>query len=180
MRTQPRLVVTGHSPDGDAIFVDDRHPEPVSVLALPGADFYMMWGTPDGVPNVGEQNPTPVLRPYFPGLGGSRVIFLWWAAHSSEPQPHHDPDEVAADVAAKLPGLLEPFEEGNDGMHTTETIDYAICLEGELVLRLDHDAEITLTPGTCVVQRGTRHAWVNRSDKPALMCYVQIGATRLA
>jgi hypothetical protein len=28
------------------------------------------------------------------------------------------------------------------------------------------------------VQLGTRHAWENRSDRPALMCYVQIGAVR--
>jgi len=57
--------------------------------------------------------------------------------------------------------------------------DYAICLEGELCLELDNGAEVTLTPGTCVVQLGTRHRWENKSDRPALMCYVQIGAVRV-
>ncbi|GAA1028627.1 cupin domain-containing protein [Virgisporangium ochraceum] len=179
MPFEPRLVVTGHNSDGDAVFVDERHPEPVSVLALPGAEFYMMWGTRDGAPTVGEPDPEPVLRPYFPGVGGSRVIFLRWAPHSSEPVPAADPAAVRDDVAAKLPGLLDPFEDGNDGMHTTDTVDYAICVEGELCLELDNGAEITLTPGTCVVQRGTRHAWKNRSDRPAFMCYVQIGAVRV-
>ncbi|GLY93966.1 cupin domain-containing protein [Actinoplanes sp. NBRC 103695] len=179
MPIEPRLIVTGHSPEGEAIFVEDRRPESVTVQALPGADFYLLWGTPDGRPRVGEKDAAPVLRPYFPGLGGSRALFLRWAAHSSEPEPVADPADIASEVADKLPGLLDPFEDDGDGMHTTDTIDYAICLEGELCLTLDNGVEKTLTPGTCVIQLGTRHAWHNRSDRPALMCYVQIGAVRV-
>jgi quercetin dioxygenase-like cupin family protein len=158
MPIEPRLIVTGHSPEGDAIFVEDRRPDTVNVQALPGPDFFLLWGTPEGA---------------------SRALFLRWAPYSSEPEPAVDPQVVADEVAEKLPGLLDVFEEGGDGMHTTDTVDYAICLEGELTLRLDNDAEVTLTPGTCVVQLGTRHAWKNRSDQPALMCYVQIGAIRV-
>ena len=179
MPIEPRLIVTGHSADGDAIFVEDRRPDPVNVQLLPGADFYLMWGTPDGTPKVGDRDAAPVLRPYFPGLGGSRVIFVRWAARSSEPEPVADAGSVASEVAEKLPGLLDPFEDGGDGMHTTDTVDYGICLQGELCLRLDNEAEVTLTPGTCVVQLGTRHAWYNRSDQPALMFYVQLGAVRV-
>ncbi|MEV6632671.1 cupin domain-containing protein [Actinoplanes sp. NPDC051470] len=179
MPIEPRLIVTGHSPQGDAVFVEDRRPESVTVQALPGADFYLLWGTADGEPRVGEKDAEPVLRPYFPGVGGSRALFLRWAAHSSEPEPVVDPADIASEVAAKLPGLLDPFEDDGDGMHTTDTIDYAICLEGELCLTLDNGAEKTLTPGTCVIQLGTRHAWHNKSDQPALMCYVQIGAVRV-
>jgi hypothetical protein len=179
MPIEPRLIVTGHSRNGAAVFVEDRHPEPVRVQALPGADFYLLWGTADGEAKVGERDAAPVLRPYFPGLGGSRALFLRWAAHSSEPQAVPDPASVAAEVAEKLPGLTDPFEDNGDGMHTTDTVDYAICLEGELCLELDDGAEVTLTPGTCVVQLGTRHAWKNKADQPALMCYVQIGAVRV-
>jgi quercetin dioxygenase-like cupin family protein len=179
MPIEPRLIVTGHSPDGAAVFVEDRAPEPVSVQLLPGSDFYLLWGTPDGTPTVGEREAAPVLRPYFPGVGGSRALFLRWAPHSDDPEPVADPGSVASEVADKLPGLMDPFEEGGDGMHTTDTVDYAICLEGELCLELDDGAEVTLTPGTCVVQLGTRHRWTNRSDQPAFMCYVQIGAVRV-
>lgn len=42
----------------------------------------------------------------------------------------------------------------------------------------DAGEEVKLTPGALVVQQGTRHAWHNKSDKPALMCYVLIGAHR--
>ena len=179
MPIEPRLVVTGHTPDGAAVVVSDDRPEPVRVGLLPGSDFFLLWGTPDGGATVGELDAAPVLRPYFPGPGGSRALFLRWAPHSSEPEPPVAPEVVAAEVAEKLPGLLDPFEDDGDGMHTTDTVDYAICLEGELCLELDDGAEVTLRPGTCVVQLGTRHAWHNRSDQPALMCYVQLGATRV-
>jgi quercetin dioxygenase-like cupin family protein len=39
-------------------------------------------------------------------------------------------------------------------------------LEGEIVLVLDTQ-EVTLKAGEIVIQRGTRHAWSNRTGKPA-------------
>ena len=47
-----------------------------------------------------------------------------------------------------------------------------------MYLELDDGKAVHLTPGTCVVQRGTRHAWHNRGDRPALMMFVLIGANR--
>ncbi|HET7597649.1 MAG TPA: cupin domain-containing protein, partial [Burkholderiales bacterium] len=58
-------------------------------------------------------------------------------------------------------------------MHRTETIDYAVVLEGEIVLLLD-DEDVPLKAGDVVIQRGTHHAWSNRSDKPCRMLYVLI------
>ncbi|HEX7985904.1 MAG TPA: cupin domain-containing protein, partial [Duganella sp.] len=45
--------------------------------------------------------------------------------------------------------------------------------EGELTLILD-DSEVPLKPGSVVVQRGTNHAWANRTDRPCRMLSVQI------
>ena len=61
-------------------------------------------------------------------------------------------------------------------MHRTETIDYAICLEGEIWLVLD-DSEVLMRAGDVCVQRGTNHAWSNRSDAPCFMCFVLIDGT---
>lgn len=58
-------------------------------------------------------------------------------------------------------------------MHRTETIDYAICLEGEIWLVLD-DSEVLMKAGDTCVQRGTNHAWSNRSDAPCFMAFVLI------
>ena len=58
-------------------------------------------------------------------------------------------------------------------MHRTETVDYAVVLEGEIVMLLDDD-EVKLKAGDVVIQRGTNHAWSNRSDKPVKMLYVLV------
>ena len=58
-------------------------------------------------------------------------------------------------------------------MHRTETVDYAVVLEGEITLILD-DGDVSLKAGDVVIQRGTSHAWSNRSGKPVKMLYVLI------
>ena len=59
-------------------------------------------------------------------------------------------------------------------MHVTDTVDYAIMLEGEVHLVLDTE-ETLLAAGDMVVQRGTMHAWHNRSDRPARMVFINLG-----
>ena len=61
-------------------------------------------------------------------------------------------------------------------MHTTESVDYAIVLEGEIWLELDNDELVQLARGDVVVQNGTRHAWRNRSNEPATLAFVNVGA----
>ena len=53
-------------------------------------------------------------------------------------------------------------------MQKTRTLDFCIILQGEIVLVLDTQ-EVRLKAGEIVVQRGTNHAWSNRSNRPALM-----------
>ncbi|MEO7726459.1 MAG: cupin domain-containing protein, partial [Burkholderiales bacterium] len=58
-------------------------------------------------------------------------------------------------------------------MHRTETVDYAVVLEGEITLLLD-EGDVQLKAGDVVIQRGTSHAWSNRSGKEVKMLYVLI------
>ena len=58
-------------------------------------------------------------------------------------------------------------------MHRTQTVDYAVVLEGQMTLVMD-DQEIVLNAGDVVVQRGTNHAWSNRSSKRVRMLYILI------
>ena len=53
-------------------------------------------------------------------------------------------------------------------MQRTRTLDFCCVLEGEIVLVLDTE-EVRLKAGEIVVQRGTNHAWSNRSGSPAVM-----------
>jgi uncharacterized cupin superfamily protein len=49
-------------------------------------------------------------------------------------------------------------------MQKTRTLDFCLILEGEITLVLD-TAEVQLAAGDTVVQRGTNHAWSNRSNR---------------
>ena len=50
-------------------------------------------------------------------------------------------------------------------MQKTRTLDFCVILDGEITLVLDTE-EVHLAAGDTVVQRGTNHAWSNRSDRP--------------
>jgi uncharacterized cupin superfamily protein len=59
--------------------------------------------------------------------------------------------------------------------HTTDTVDYAIVLEGEIWAVLDDD-EVLMQQGDVLVQRGTGHAWSNRSDKYCRVAFILVDA----
>jgi len=53
-------------------------------------------------------------------------------------------------------------------MRRTRTLDFCLVLEGEITLVLDAE-EVQLAKGDSVIQRGTRHAWSNRSSRPCVL-----------
>jgi uncharacterized cupin superfamily protein len=62
-------------------------------------------------------------------------------------------------------------------MHRTETVDYAIVLEGEIYAVMD-EGEALMRAGDVLIQRGTNHAWANRSGRTARIAFVLIDGTR--
>ena len=63
-------------------------------------------------------------------------------------------------------------------MQRTRTLDFCLVLDGEITLVLDTQ-EVHLTAGDTVVQRGTNHAWSNRSDRPCVVAFSSHDATPL-
>jgi quercetin dioxygenase-like cupin family protein len=57
--------------------------------------------------------------------------------------------------------------------HTTDTIDYAIVLSGEIWMQLDKE-EIHLKAGDVIIQRSTNHNWVNRGKEACIIAFVLI------
>ena len=55
-------------------------------------------------------------------------------------------------------------------MQRTRTLDFCLVLDGEITLVLDTQ-EVQLSAGDTVVQRGTNHAWSNRSGKPCTIAF---------
>jgi uncharacterized cupin superfamily protein len=56
-------------------------------------------------------------------------------------------------------------------MQRTRTLDFCLVLDGSLTLVLD-TGEVELGAGDIVVQRGTNHAWSNRSGSMARLALV--------
>jgi quercetin dioxygenase-like cupin family protein len=61
------------------------------------------------------------------------------------------------------------------GFHKTATIDYAIVLNGEIYALMDEGEEL-MRAGDVLVQRGTNHAWSNRTNETVRIAFVLIDA----
>ena len=57
--------------------------------------------------------------------------------------------------------------------HVTDSVDYAICIAGEMIMELD-EGSVHLKPGDVVIQRGTNHNWRNPGPGECVMAFVLI------
>jgi len=64
-------------------------------------------------------------------------------------------------------------------MHRTVTLDYCVVLKGEIVLILEGGKEVVLKEGDTLVQRGTMHAWLNKTDEWCRVLVVMLGAEKV-
>ena len=92
-----------------------------------------------------------------------------------EQEPNDRPLQLGPSPNGSIIRVVEMPPGHRSGMHRTRTIDYGIVLHGQLYLVLE-DSETLLQPGDIVIQRGTNHAWDNRSDAPARMVFILIDA----
>ena len=90
-----------------------------------------------------------------------------------------DEPHVTAPPAGGSRFVIIDYPPGNSGtLHRTETLDYVIVLEGEIDMDMD-DSTVHLCAGDTLVQRGTNHAWMNRSSANCRVAFVLIDAEPL-
>ncbi|TKA69730.1 hypothetical protein B0A55_05278 [Friedmanniomyces simplex] len=53
---------------------------------------------------------------------------------------------------------------GVSAMHRTASVDFSVCVVGEVEHELDGGQKVRLLPGDHIVQRGTMHRWSNPSE----------------
>ena len=172
-----RRVVTGHDAAGKAIVISDGFTPVVKTDPLrPGYRGTDIWKTAAmPVPITGsETDPTLGLRPLLPAPNGTTIRITELGPETEELRTL-SADKVRAVFEGASAGSASTFKEGarHPLMHRTETIDYAVVLEGEITLVLD-DQDVVLKTGDVVVQRGNNHSWSNRSGKVVRMLYVLI------
>lgn len=169
-------VVTGHDDHGQAVVSHNGAlPTVIELSALPGTVFHEVWST-QGAPCLVSNGDDPTLAPLMlpPPALGTRIRFvdippdttefLRGGVHSMRAAFAEIGDAAASTAQAHSPHPL---------MHRTETVDYGVVMEGEIVLVLD-DSEVALKRGGVVIQRGTNHAWANRSDRVCRMLFVLV------
>jgi mannose-6-phosphate isomerase-like protein (cupin superfamily) len=176
---QVRRVVTGIGPEGRSVIVSDGPaPRSAQYASVPGFASALLWSTPAALHVGGAvKDDTPQVS-FVPGPGETRLMFVTFPPDSVMMRPEFDGAAFGAEFMQKAPGLAETFEMEHPGMHTTNSVDYDVVLDGEIVLELDEGREVTLRRHDVVVQHGTRHAWRNRGDRPATMLFVLMGAER--
>lgn len=141
----------------------------------------MLWATAPGEPiRLNGADPTPGVRRQLPEPGGTCFLFVRLPPDSVFAGPSFDAPAADAEQRVAFPGLAELFEQADPGMHTTNSVDYALVLDGDLWLELDDGQLTKLGPGDTVVQNGTRHAWRNLGTSPVTLVVVQVGANREA
>ena len=172
-------IVTGHDAQGKAV-VTAHGPLPsvVELSAVPGTVFHEVWST-SGAPCLISNGEDPTRGPLTlpPPQAGTRIRFV--------DIPPETPDRLAQGTEK----LRQAFTEIGDTaastakedsphplMHRTQTVDYGVVIEGEIVLVLD-DSEVLLQAGSVVIQRGTNHAWANRSNRTCRMLFVLVDGT---
>ena len=111
---------------------------------------------------------------------GERFTLIWTT--EGFPVDNTSPEDGGRrDVGITMPGgtvfrIGEIAPGGRSPMHRTNSVDYGIVLDGELDMELDDGEVVHLQAGDVVVQRGTNHAWINKSDRPCRMAWILIDA----
>lgn len=178
MQGRIRRVVTGHDEHGKAVVLEDGLAPAVRTNPLrPGHISVDLWKTAAApvIIRRSEADPTAGPKQIHPPPHGT-VFRISEIAPETEAIRNMPPEQSRAVFAAM--GNESASTAGrkvgrHPFMHRTESVDYAVVLQGEITLLLD-DQDVLLKAGDVVIQRGTNHAWSNRSDKPALMLYVLI------
>ena len=171
-----RRVVTGHDAHGDAVIVTDGSlPMVIELAAIPGTIFHEVWSTA-ATPVFIDNGPDPTIGPLRlpPPTNGTRIRFVDIPPDTEDflkrgASRMKDAFSQVGDVHASTvrPDSPHPL------MHRTETVDYGIVISGEITLVLDQ-GEANLKAGDVVIQRGTNHAWANRSGRPCRMLFMLV------
>jgi uncharacterized cupin superfamily protein len=176
-----RRIVTIDDEEGKSLAIaDGPSPDVRGDPARPGFSSVRIWATDASPARIGEYRDAVLVHPHRiePPRRGSvcRIVTF-------------PPDETflakvgAKEVTAFFRAMGSPRASTysttapHPYMQRTQTLDFCLILEGEITLVLDTE-EVHLKAGDTVVQRGTNHAWSNRSGRPCRIAISSHDATK--
>ena len=173
-----RRIVTGHNSSGKAVIQSDAPPTRTQVIGKgEGPTFYEVWNTRE-TPALIDRTSDEPLEAHLtlaPPKNGTRIRVL---DIPPEGPSLSGVDKAQAQALFAEIGATNASTHSGDGtrhphMHRTQTIDYGIVLEGEITLLVE-EGEVLVRAGDIVVQRGTNHAWANRSGQVCRIAFILI------
>ena len=163
-----RIVVTDREAGKSCLVSDGPSPDVRVDPARPGFASQRMWVT-DGTPAKIVLETLHLPHTIEPPANGSVLNVVTFPPDESWKGKVGEREVKAHFVTMGSPGASAYSPQApHPYMQKTRTLDFGIVLEGEIVLVLD-TAEVRLKAGDVLVQRGTRHAWSNRSGRPAVV-----------
>jgi hypothetical protein len=175
MRQPVRRVVTGHDASGRSVFIMDGAAPHVYCRSPGSAIVTELWETrssPADSSSAAETTDHQFRLP--PPKSGTVFRIIEYPPDKERlaalEAQRREPDEGSGHGAA-----FDRSKPRHPGFHKTNSVDYAIVLAGEIHALLD-EGEVRLTAGDVLVQRGTNHAWSNRTDEPAVLAFVLVDA----
>lgn len=173
-----RRVVTGHDDTGRAVILSDGPaPHHFESDTIPGFGATVPWLTSaEPIDHVTDTDPAAAgaVIQSFPAAGETIVRI------ADFPPDSVYPDEAGHVLFNEIDGVDEAVA-GNEHsagkhfwFHRTDSLDYAVVLDGEITLLVD-DGEATVRRGDVIIQRATSHAWSNRTNTTARVLFVLIG-----
>lgn len=158
-----RRIVTGENEEGRSYIVSDG-PTPNHFTAPYAPSFVQaVWVTGESAAEGDE--PAPQGHSFgFHSPKGSLLRFV-----DFPPDESYKTDLIREFLDAN--NVRDKSEPRHFWFHKTHSLDYAICLDGEIYAMLD-EGETLMRPGDVLIQRATNHSWSNRSNKPCRMAFV--------
>jgi mannose-6-phosphate isomerase-like protein (cupin superfamily) len=168
MKSHVRRIVTGHDDNGKAIVIMDSPAPNRRVRDVGKIVSTLLWATDESPADMaGDADRADRPASVAPPARGSVLRIV-------EFPPADVGGPVDNEAMLKEMGIAHggaPVR--HPSMHRTKSVDYAICLEGEIDMLLD-DSEVHLKAGDVLIQQGTNHAWVNRGTEVCRIAFVLI------
>jgi mannose-6-phosphate isomerase-like protein (cupin superfamily) len=172
-----RRVVTGHDARGCATVIADAPCPHIRTSPLrAGVAYTNLWQT--------DRTPAPIHGPADPVTDAMKLEpppdgcnFRYVEFEPESEQLRRASAESARAAFATMGGaqhaLTQEANAPHPWMHRTKSVDFGIVISGEIYLIVD-DREVLLRVGDVCIQRGTNHAWANRSKENCVMAFVLI------
>ena len=172
-----RRIVTGIDANGRSYIAEDGvSPAMHSIEGRAGYRNNNIWRTVGSPAPLAAADSSLEHRGVLPPKGGTVIRVIDIPPEEQDPELRKRLTEAVfaaqfADAKHNSSSARHP------GMHITDTIDYAILLQGELVAIMD-EGETVMRAGDILIQRGTNHAWANRSDAVARIAFILVDGRR--